>query len=194
MKNKIGIFVFSLAFLVKFALSIMVADILFAFLYAFLFLSIYVFMLKMKFKTISFVPFVMIDFIISFYFSLNYFGYNSSAVIFAFVYFAISNGLVYYLIGYYLGKSTSSRYLIRTSNFEVDKGIKALENEDYDAAIEAFSNAIKEHKKNYLGYMGMCNTLSKMDKANLREFNYYRKKCIKYAPKDLKESISKKYD
>ena len=75
----------------------------------------------------------------------------------------------------------------------MDEGINALENEDYDLAMELFSNDIKEHKKNYLGYMGMFNTLVKIDEKNIKKINYYKKKCIKYAPNELKESINSKY-
>ena len=100
---------------------------------------------------------------------------------------------MYFLIIDYVGEITSNKVLTNISNIEVDKGIKALENDDYDLAIEAFSNAIKEHKKNYLGYMGMCNALTKMDKSNLKKLKYYKKKCIKYAPKELKNTISDKF-
>lgn len=115
-------------------------------------------------------------------------------IVFGAIYFVISSGLIYYMVIDYVGKQTSNKALTKNSNVEVDKGLKALENDQYDKALESFNNAIKEHKKNYLGYMGMCNTLSKMDEKNLKKIKYYKKKCIKYAPKELKKSISEKYD
>ena len=39
----------------------------------------------------------------------------------------------------------------------------------------------------------MCNTLSKMDKKNIKKLKYYKKKCVKYAPKELKKAILDRY-
>jgi hypothetical protein len=39
----------------------------------------------------------------------------------------------------------------------------------------------------------MCNTLTKIDQKNIKKIKYYKKKCIKYAPKELKDSINNKY-
>ena len=135
----------------------------------------------------------MIDFIIGLYLNFNIYGLNYFSILFSLLYFISSSGFLYLLLIDYLGKVTSRKKLKEKSNVEIDKGIKALENNEYEIALIAFSNAIKEHKKNYLGYMGMCNVLTKLDKENLKKIKYYKKKCIKYAPKHLKESINDKY-
>ena len=60
--------------------------------------------------------------------------------------------------------------------------------------FELFKSAIKNYKKNYLGYMGMCDVLAKSNKKHLKKFKYYKKKCIKYAPSELKENIVRRYE
>ena len=157
------------------------------------FISLYSYFMIKRYNVSSYLPFVMIDFMTGFFLTYEVYGLSLFTFIFSIIYFILSNFLLYYILIDYIGKITSSKQLRARSNNEIDKGIKALENNDYNKAIESFSNAIKEHKKNYLGYMGMCNTLNKMDKKNLKKIHYYKKKCIKYAPKNLKESIKNKY-
>ena len=74
------------------------------------------------------------------------------------------------------------------------KVLKAMQDNDLDIAIDEFKSAIKNYKKNYLGYMGICNILTRMDKKNLKKIKYYKKKCIKYAPKELKDNIVRRYE
>ena len=194
MKNKIDTFFFILANMVKmFFVVFLAGNHLIGIGYSLISFVVYFFIYK-KWKNISSIlPVVMIDYICLFYFSYVRNGLGLDTIIISIMAFFLANGFVLYLLANEIAISTSSRKLSYTSNDIVDEGIKALQNEDYDKALEAFSSAIKEYKKNYLGYMGMCTTLTKMDKKNIKKIKYYKKKCIKYAPRELKESISNKY-
>lgn len=192
-KVKIEYFIFLLAFIIKFMISMTVSiDIIFL-LINFCFVLAYIVMLIRKNHAYSYIPFIVSDFLIGTYFCFQTFGYDFKSIFISLLLFIFSSGFLYSLIVNHSCKVYSYRQLKSISNMEIDKGIKALENNNYDVAIEAFTNAIKEHKKNYLGYMGMCSTLTKMDKKNLKKISYYKRKCIKYAPRELKETINDRF-
>lgn len=194
MKNRIWYAFFFLAFIIKFLISLIISDVFIALSFSVLLFILYSYLISKRSSISTYLPLVMIDFIVGYFLCYNLYGLRLHMIVFGAIYFVISSGLIYYMVIDYVGKQTSNKALTKNSNVEVDKGLKALENDQYDKALESFNNAIKEHKKNYLGYMGMCNTLSKMDEKNLKKIKYYKKKCIKYAPKELKKSISEKYD
>lgn len=193
MKNKIFWMFFVISVAIKFLISLIISDPITSFVYCLFLLVNYLFLMSKKSAVSLYLPLVMSDFIFGFYLCFNIYGMSIYSLIFSLIYFVCSGAYMYFLVIDYLAETTSNKALSKISNLEIDKGIKALENDDYNLAIEAFSNAIKEHKKNYLGYMGMCNTLTKMDEKSLKKIKYYKKKCIKYAPKELKESIVDKF-
>ena len=120
-------------------------------------------------------------------------SFNITTVFTSLALFIISNLGIYTFLVFNLAKSTSFKSMNKESNVFIDEGIKRLESNDYDNALIEFENAIKTHKKNYLGYMGMCDTIIKSNKDKKR-FEYYKKNAIKYAPRELKENIKKKYN
>lgn len=193
MKNKVFGAFFILSITIKFLISLVIADTITSLIYCLFFFFTYSELILKKSNIGLYFPFVMIDYILGYYLCFNIYGMSLYSLLFSLIYFVCSSSYMYFLIIDYVGEITSNKALNKISNIEVDKGIKALEKDDYNLAIESFSNAIKEHKKNYLGYMGMCNTLTKMDKTNLKKIKYYKKKCIKYAPKELKDSINDKF-
>jgi Tfp pilus assembly protein PilF len=77
------------------------------------------------------------------------------------------NSILYIALINKVGEETSSKALTKKSNVYIDKGLKALEENKVDDAVNEFKSAIKSYKKNYLGYMGMCDALSKSEKKNL---------------------------
>lgn len=194
MNNKINYIFLMVAFLIKFVISLMVTNWTIALVYSVIVAFVYFRLISKKLRPGRFIPFVMLDFIVSFYLCYKSYGLDLHTILISLIYFIFSSSGIYFFIIDWLAKDTSSFKLSFSSNMEVDKGIKALEENDYEKALESFSKAIKDYKRNYLGYMGMCTTLSKMDKKNLKKINYYRKKCLKYAPRELRESITKKYD
>ena len=137
---------------------------------------------------------VMLDYLFISYFGFLNYGDSIESIVVSVIVFVAINLVPYIILVNKIGEDTSIRSLNKHSNAYVDKGIKALEKEDIDLAISEFESAIKSYKKNYLGYMGMCDALSKSDKKHLKKFKYYKKKCIKYAPENLKENIIKKYE
>ena len=194
MKNKVWYSFFLLAFIIKILMSVIICDVFVSLMYGLILLFVYAYFINKKSSFFMYLPFIMIDFIVGYFLCYKMYGLSVYTIIFGILYFVMSSGLIYFFIIDYVGKQTSNKTLTKNSNIEVDKALKALENDQYDMALKLFSNAIKEHKKNYLGYMGMCNTLERMDQKNLKKIKYYKKKCIKYAPKELKKSIGEKYD
>ena len=174
MKKKIFNVLFVLACVIKFMVTLVISDTILSFAYSMFFFSFYSYLIARKSNISSFLPLVMIDYLLGYYLCTIHYGINVQSLLFSVIYFVCASGYMYFLIIDYVGEITSNKVLTNISNIEVDKGIKALENDDYDLAIESFSNAIKEHKKNYLGYMGMCNTLTKMDKSDLKKLKYYK--------------------
>ncbi len=194
MKSKIDSFFFVLAYAIKAMFIMFIASSQFlGIAYTLLSFSIYLLLFKKSKSVSTILPIIMIDYIVVFYFTYLNMGLGLDMILISILAFILSNSFVFYLLINDVAIATSSKKLYSVSNDIVDEGIKALENEDYDKALEAFSNAIKEYKRNYLGYMGMCTTLTKMDKKNIKKIKYYKKKCLKYAPRELKESIGKKY-
>ena len=184
---------FIVACAIKFMVTLAIADVISSLICSLFFLVFYSYLIWKKSDISSYILLVMIDYIFGYYLCISAYDINLQSLLFSLIYFVCGSGYMYFLIIDHVGKITSNKTLTNISNIEVDKGIKALENDDYNLALESFSNAIKEHKKNYLGYMGMCNTLTKMDKKNLKKLKYYKKKCIKYAPKELRNSINNKF-
>ena len=193
MQKKMDYMLLIVGTIIKFLISLLITNITISFVYSFIFLSIYIIMLARKSNVEKYVPFIMLDFISAFY--LCYLSYRLGAFMIAIslIYFMFSSFVIYFAIFESLVRERPIS-IHSLANIEIDRGIKALEDKDYDLALEAFSKVIKEHRENYLGYMGMCTTLSKMDKKNLKKIEYYRKKYIKYAPRELRESITNKYD
>jgi len=183
-------FIFLLAFIVKFLMSMIISSDVVLVLSTLSIILLYSFMLYKKISVYHYIPFVMLDYSLVFYYCYLEYGASITSIYMSFIIFMFSSSFMYYLI---LIVSSDFKKMKKIANMEIDKGIKALENRDYESAIESFSNAIKDHKTNYLGYMGMCNTLTNMDKINLKKLEYYKKKCIKYAPKELKKSIYKRF-
>lgn len=194
MRTKIDSFFFILASFIKiFFIMFLTSNIYMGISYSVLSFLVY-FLIYKKWASVSgIIPVIMIDYICIFYFTYLKNGIGVDTIAISLLAFLLSNGFILYLLIIKMATVTSNKMLSIASNDIVDEGIKALENEDYDKALEAFSSAIREYKKNYLGYMGMCTTLTKIDKNNIRKIKYYKKKCIKYAPRELKESISNKY-
>lgn len=181
------------ALFIKFIISLILLLPIYAFIYTMAIGIVSYCLLKYNFKMFNYMMLIMVDFMFGFILIFNQIGINLIALVLSFLYFIVSGCFVYIILINSLGEKTSSKRMRSISNIEVDKGIKALENDDYQSAIDYFSKAIKDNKSNYLGYMGMCNTLFKYDAKNSKKLNYYKNKCIKYAPKELKESIKIRY-
>lgn len=192
MKDKIQIMLFVSAFFIRFILDIVLKDTFISSVYSIIFIFIYSIMIYKKCKSINFIPVIMLDFISNFYLCLASYGYGVTSIVISVTRFLIANVLLYYLIIFYI-ETNNVITLKKESRIAIDKGISALEKNEYDLALEEFKTAIKKHKENYLGYMGMCNTLKSMQSIDLKKLNYYKKKCVKYAPKELKENINNKY-
>lgn len=194
MKNKLDYLFLFIGFIIKFGISLFITNWVISVIYSFVFAFVYYKMISNKTSVGRYVPFIMLDFIICFYLCYKSYGLDIFMVLTSLIYFAFSSFGVYFFIFEILVREEPKSKVAFLANIEIDKGIKALEENDYNLALETFSKVIKENKDNYLGYMGMCRTLSKMDKRNLKKINYYHKKCLKYAPRELRESINKKYD
>ena len=179
--------------IIKFFISLLITNITISFVYSFVFLSIYFLLISRRSNVGKYIPFLILDFIAGFYLCYLKYDLGVFMVSISLIYFVFSSFCVYFAVFESLIRERPTSR-VTLANFEIDRGIKALEDKDYELALEAFSKVIKEHKGNYLGYMGMCTTLSKMDKKNLKKIAYYRKKYIKYAPRELRESITNKYD
>lgn len=177
------------ALVVKFGVSLLLTTPVNALLYT-AFIAIFVYLLtKYTTKLYNYALLISADFLIGFLILGNSIGMNASGLFLSVFYFLASGAFFYYLLVDYVAQQTATRVLRNISDVEVDKGIKALENDNYELAIDYFTQAIKENKTNYLGYMGMYNTLNKFDKKNIRKIKYYKKQCLKYAPRELKESV-----
>ena len=147
-----------------------------------------------KYNVIYIIMILMLDYIFMFNLTGNYMGINIYSLLISVFAFAVMNSILYIALVNKVGEETSSKALTKKSNVYVDKGLKALEENKVDDAVNEFKSAIKSYKKNYLGYMGMCDALSKSEKKNLIKMKYYKKKCIKYAPKELKDNIVRRYE
>ena len=191
--SKMQYFFLFLAIAIKFALTLILRNPLTALLYSIVIGFFGVCLFKYKMKIYNYVMLLMIDFLIGFMFCESLIGINILSITYAIMYFSLSGVFFYYLLFENLTDKTSLKNIKNSSNKQIDKGLNALEKDDYKEALECFSKAIKESKTNYLGYMGMCNTLTKIEKTNIKKIKYYKRKCIKYAPKELKESINNKY-
>lgn len=181
-----------LSFLLRVFMCLCIANSLYAFIYSFVFISIYYSLRNYNLGYI--VMIVMLDYLFTFYLTTLHVGENIHSLLISVICFVIMNSMLYFVLINKIGFETSSKALKKKSNVYVDKGIEALENDNVDIALSEFKNAIKSHKKNYLGYMGMCDALNKTSKKDLKKFKYYKKKCIKYAPSELKENIARRYE
>ena len=182
-----------LAVIIKFSITVVLINPFISLLYS-IFIGLFSLCLyKYKMEIYNYIMLLMIDFLLGFIICQTIIGVNFISLTFSIIYFSLSGVFLYYLLFEDLIDKTSFKTVRSLSNYEVDKGLKALEKDNYKEALECFTKAIKENKKNYLGYMGMCNTLHKIDKSNIKKIKYYKKKCIKYAPKGLKDSINDKY-
>lgn len=183
--------IFIVSGILRFFACLMIMNLIWALITTVLFSAVYY--LLRKYNVGYLVLVVGIDYLLISYCSMIKYGANAYSVYISLITFVMMNFIPYFILINKIGEETSYKALNRYSNEYVDKGIKALEKEDIDLAISEFENAIKRHKKNYLGYMGMCDALSKKDLKHLKKFKYYKKKCLKYAPEKLKENIVKKY-
>lgn len=193
MENKSYNMMFVFSYFIKLLVTISFLGMYWGVFYSLFFVALISWLLYKKSNLFYFVCLVMMDFLFVCLAYNGFAGVNIESLLVTLKYFVLSNGLVYFLSINYLAMETSPGRLKYNSNIEIDKGIKALENQDYDKAMEAFTNAIKEHKQNYLGYVGMCNVLSETDKKNLRKYKYYKKKSLRYAPDTIKEELKNKY-
>ena len=191
--NKLSYVFLAIALFIKFIISSLLITPLYSFIYVFCIFVISLILIKYKIKIYNYFMLILSDFLLCFLMVFKVIGTNINSIFISLFYFIFSSGYLYVLLGINLSKKTSIKALNTISNSEVDRGIKALENDNYDLAKDCFLSAIKQNKSNYLGYMGMCNTLNKFDKKNLKKIQYYKKKCIKYAPKELKDNIEKRY-
>jgi len=183
---------FIISFILRFFVCLALMNYILSFIYSAIFISLY-YMFR-KYRVGYIVSLVMLDYLLLSNICLHLHGASISTLVTSVIAFVSCNTLPYLVLINKIGKETSYKELNKNSNMYVDKGIKALEKEDIELAISEFESAIKSHKKNYLGYMGMCDALTRIDKKNLKKFKYYKKKCIKYAPENLKENIVKKYE
>lgn len=181
-----------ISFLLRIFVCLIVMSPLYAFVYSFVF--VFVYYIARNYNLGYMIMLVMLDYMFMFYLSSVYAGNGLQSLFVSVISFVIMNSILYPTLISKIGVETSYKSLNKKSNVFIDKGIKALENNDVDVALDEFKNAIKSHKKNYLGYMGMCDALNKTNKKDLRKFKYYKKKCIKYAPKELKENIVRRYE
>ena len=147
-----------------------------------------------KYNVMCIIMVLMLDYIFMFNLTGNYMGINIYSLLISAFAFVIMNSILYIVLVNKVGEETSSKALTKKSNVYIDKGLKALEENKVDDAVNEFKSAIKSYKKNYLGYMGMCDALSKSSKKSLLKMKYYKKKCIKYAPKELKDNIVRRYE
>lgn len=192
MKDINFIVMITLSFLLRFSICLIFTSELYAFIYSFIFVLIYC--IAKNYNLGYVVTLVMLDYMIMFHITGLFVGDGVISLIVSTISFIVMNSLLYIILINKIGIETSAKSLNKKSNVYVDKGIKALENDDIDSALNEFKNAIKSHKKNYLGYMGMCDALSKSPKKHIKKLKYYKKKCIKYAPKELKDNIVRRYE
>ena len=190
MNKKITLLYYLIGASVKVVFSLLFTNYLVAIAYTTISTMVYYFISK-RFKMGKFLPILISDYLIAIYLTYG-FEFNVMHLLLSTIYFIAANGVIYGVMISYIAKDTTFKTVRSRSNEKVDLGIKALESDKYDDAFDLFKEAIREHKTNYLGYMGMCNTLTKMNKRDEREFSRYRKKCIKYAPRNLKGKIKDK--
>ena len=137
------------ALVVKFGVSLLLTTPLNALLYT-AFIAIFVYLLtQYTTKLYNYALLISIDFLIGFICLGRTLGINASSLLLSVFYFLASGAFFYYLLVDYVAQQMASRTLQNVSDVEVDKGIKALENDNYELAIDYFTQAIKENKTNY---------------------------------------------
>ena len=137
---------------------------------------------------------VMIDYMFMFLLVEKILGASIQTLLIASIAFIMMNSLLYIALINKIGVETSPRRMKGKSEVCIDNALKAMQEDNMEMAVDEFKNAIKNYKKNYLGYMGMCDVLLKENKKHHKKFKYYKKKCIKYAPVELKENIVRRYE
>ena len=184
-------FIFILALGVKFLLSMIISVDMVLIVSVVSIIFLYGYMFYKRKKVYAYMPFLMIDYLLQFYCVYLRYGMCIKSIYMSFIIFVITSGFLYWVILMYASDFKKGK---KVSNWKIDKGIKALERREYQLAEEYFLSAIREHKENYLGYLGMCNVIKSENKyCHSKKFEYYKKKCIKYAPRQLKPSLVERY-
>ena len=180
------------AFALRFLVCIAILPWGVALAYTLLFVSFYYFIKNLNVGYT--IALVMLDYLFMFALVKESMGANIYSLLISVFAFVLMNSVLYIVLINKIGSETSPRRMKGKSEVCIDNGLKAMQDNDLDIAIDEFKNAIKNYKKNYLGYMGMCDVLAKSNKKHLKKFKYYKKKCIKYAPSELKENIVRRYE